>query len=274
MKKMIATLVLAAYVILLSAQNVEVNPKLSQKLKLTSTDGANGCSVAYVSTTKKYYVAFAGNAGFPMEVFDEKGKSLQKLPCGEDIRGLWYNPVYNVLESNTFLNSDIVSFEINSSSGLIVQKDMPGLELSELEVLNSNAVFNLDTFENLYFHVDMDETDTGESFVLLDLFDAETGEYIFSQYLDVPVSHTQINSTASIYTGLKGAEYGVLDYKSKIIYLFPANFSDLSEIKPSKIIQLPKDAPTEPSFNFSYSNGHAWLFDKSTREWLGYKIAK
>jgi hypothetical protein len=255
------------------AQNINENPKLNMRLKLTSPNGNNAGSVVWVPSTSKYYTNFAGNIDFPIEVFDEKGKSLQVLPCNEDIRGMWFNPDYGILESNSYEYRDIVSYELNPENGYVIVKELPLIEIYDLGILNEQAVMTMDISESLYFHVDFDE-ENGKISVLLDFFDTELGDFFSSQYLKIPGSHLDINYTSSIYTDIPGAEYGILNFKTKEVYLYGKNLKDLQDTPIVKTIKLPKEAPTSEAFNFSYANGHIWLYDKNQREWLGYKITR
>ncbi len=46
-------------------------------LQMPEDDGSNSASVVWHPLTKKYYTSMAGNASYPMGVFNEKGKLIQ-----------------------------------------------------------------------------------------------------------------------------------------------------------------------------------------------------
>ncbi len=74
------------------------------------------------------------------------------------------------------------------------------------------------------------------------------------------------NNSHLIYTGIAGAEFGVLNYLEKQVELYNAKTGKLS-----KILKLPEDMQVYGSLNFAYTNGIYWFFDKDERTWLGYK---
>jgi hypothetical protein len=69
------------------------------------------------------------------------------------------------------------------------------------------------------------------------------------------------NNTTAIYTGITGAEIGLLNYVNKEIELY-----NISNGLLSTKLQLPVDAPAEAFLNFSYCNGIYWVSDKNTQD--------
>lgn len=76
----------------------------------------------------------------------------------------------------------------------------------------------------------------------------------------------EFNTTSLIYTGIKGQEFGMINYMEKRILLFNA-----ANGKKRVELELPKGAPVHTLLNFVYCNHIYWLFDKKTRSWKGYK---
>ena len=74
------------------------------------------------------------------------------------------------------------------------------------------------------------------------------------------------NYTNIIATGIKNAEFGLLNTASRQIELYDRKAGYLQQT-----LTLPESAPVEASFNFSFSNGIYWLFDMEKRKWIGYK---
>jgi len=66
--------------------------------------GANGAGVAWNPLAKRYYAAMAGNAKYPLSVFDATGKLLSppEQEAKFDIRGLWYNTDTKTLQANGY----------------------------------------------------------------------------------------------------------------------------------------------------------------------------
>jgi hypothetical protein len=69
-----------------------------------------------------------------------------------------------------------------------------------------------------------------------------------------------------VYTGIAGAEAGVLNIVENQIELYDYKTGFLSQK-----LALPESTVTEAAFNFSFANGLYWLFDIPNRVWIGYK---
>jgi hypothetical protein len=74
------------------------------------------------------------------------------------------------------------------------------------------------------------------------------------------------NYTTVVYTGIKNAEFGLLNHAGKQIELYNEADGYMTQK-----LELPGDAPIQKLLNFAYANGIYWLFDKSERKWVGYK---
>ena len=74
------------------------------------------------------------------------------------------------------------------------------------------------------------------------------------------------NSTALIFTGIKGSEIGVLNIDSREVELY--NLADGYLVSKLKV---PETQEVYTMFNFSYANGIYFFFDKETRVWKGYR---
>jgi hypothetical protein len=241
-------------------KNVNTSPKPGVKLKIVGEDGTNGSAVAWHPITKMYYTIVAGNEDFPMEVFDEGGVHLQSSTTMADMRGLWYNDVYEVLEGNTYEFHDIVSYEIDEDG--LMYGEAPYEELYELPVNDPQSVLCLNNLDGVYAWFD-------NEYATLHLIDMESGEDLDVIELDLSTPLTKLNQTTVIYTGIEGGEFGLLNFEDKEIYLID---DDNGEV--TKTIKLPKSQPTYETFNFSFANGNIWLFDTDARVWTGYALLK
>jgi len=100
----------------------------------------------------------------------------------------------------------------------------------------------------------------GQQLDSIQLFPKMVGDEEMGDGLSEDYNHT------AIYTGILKAEIGLLNNTDKKIELF-----NLATGKPAATWQLPDDIPENTIFNFAYSNGIVWLFDKEARTWYGYK---
>jgi hypothetical protein len=242
----------------ISLSDVQLKPKLSLSLELQSDAGFNGAAVAWHPLYEKYYTLIAGNAEFPIEVFDIKGKHLQTRDAGQDCRGLWYNFTYEYLEANTYETHDIISYEFEGDGFL--SEDQPYEELYELPIWDPQAVIALDVERNSYVWYNYEEN-------VLIFVSTETGDEEEVLPLDLPVDKEFINSNTVIYTGITGAEYGLLNIDAKQVYLI-----NKTDGKVSATVQLPAQAVVGDAFRFSFANGHVWIFDADERRWDGFKL--
>ena len=74
------------------------------------------------------------------------------------------------------------------------------------------------------------------------------------------------NYTVVIYSGIKNAELGVLNIEKNQIELYGFDEGFLNTV-----LKLPESQVTYSAFNFAYTNGMYWFFDKETRVWTSYK---
>jgi hypothetical protein len=68
---------------------------------------------------------------------------------------------------------------------------------------------------------------------------------------------------------VEGAEYALLNYQKKMVYLFNRTNGALAFT-----MKLPKEAITSDLFRFAYANDHIWLYDVNSRSWTGYQAIK
>lgn len=230
--------------------------------------GANGASVAYNPKEKLYYAAQAGNAEFPLVIFTANRKvvSADDQKTLIDVRGLWYNPKTKQLEGNAYKDFGWFSYELNKDGlpeKLKIKKE--GLyqpDMNSAGVLNTenNEVLFLDGLNIVCYSTEgMDKRKSIQlHFGAMNANDAAT--------MSVSDFELAYNASSVIYTGTKGAEIGLLNVAKKQVELY-----DIKTGYMSQIIKLPVKFEVETKFNFSYSNGIYWLFDKQTRKWNGYK---
>ena len=230
--------------------------------------GANGAAVTYHPKEKLYYAAQAGNMNFPLVIFNEDGDvvSGDEQATLIDVRGLWYNPKTKQLEGNGYKDFGWFTYDLDKKG--IPEKINIKKEGSNQPDDNSAGVLNTDGNEVLFLDglnvvcYSTDGTDKRKSiqihFGAMNANDATT------------VSQTDFeqtyNTRSLIYTGIKNAEIGLLNIAKKQVELYDSKSGYMSQI-----IKLPIDFEIETYFNFSYSNGIYWVFDKQKRKWNGFK---
>jgi hypothetical protein len=240
----------------LFSQQFFSRPNSTIKLIMQGEGGANGAAVVYNPDKQIYYAVFAGNAEYPLDVFDRNGSLLSTSQAGNDMRGMWWNPKKGTLEGNCYLDGGIVAVDLDDNGYPYFADDVifDGAEHQPNE--HAVGVFDPVKKEILYYS---DGVVVGYS----RKNGKPTKTYVS---LVLPVSLENINWSTMIFTGVKDKEIGVLDQVSKKVYLFDITGAQTGTV------QLPAEAPVNQAFNFSYANGQLFLFDKDSREWTGYRI--
>jgi hypothetical protein len=239
------------------------------KLEIIGEGGANGASVAWHPVLKKYYAAMAGNISFPMGVYDVKGKRLSPddLTTQFDVRGLWYNPATKTLQSNGYNDSGWIGYILDKKGFPSGVKDLfegnnqpTDQSVGALNPLAKDIYFfNEDGNISVYSTKDA----TAKDDITLTLGVTADDDDGMSDNYDVIENY---NASTVIYTGIKGAEIGLLNYEESQIELYNIATGNMT-----RTLTLPTDAPAYDNLNFSYANGIYWLFDKDARIWKGYK---
>ena len=247
-----------------SCKTTQSTLKVSNSLKATKVltlqmpkdeDGHNGAGVAFHSGNNQWYAVFAGNVYFPLAVFDKTGKLIKCSTAQYDARGFWYNEGKKSLEGNGYSDQGIIKINLDSK-GIPEGYDEIFSGSSHQPYANSVGAYDPKNDEILYFY-------DGE----IQRYDRKNGQKIATMGLKEDLSPYDLNETTVVYTGYKGGELGLLDYKSRKVILI-----DKGSGRKTGSIALPKDAPIEGSFNFAFSGGHLWLFDIENRKWCGYAV--
>ena len=240
------------------------------KTKKDLNSGTNGSSVIYNPSTRKYYASFAGNATYPLAVFNTQGKriSSENLKGRIDMRGMWYNRKLRTICGKVHGKKGWFRYEL-SDNGIPTAKEIyiiPSSKSSSQQVaaynvkkdlvylLNGQIIkaYNANGKENedagLRLHPGITNKD--------DIDDTNKGRTISSAY----------NSSVLIYTGIRKAEFGILNYSKKQIELYNKRNGLLTQI-----LKLPQGTKTYDFFNFSYADDLFWLYNQNTRTWIGFE---
>lgn len=230
--------------------------------------GTRGATVAWHPVQKKLYASFAGNAEYPMAVFDVKGKRLssEDLVTMTDTRGLWYDPAAKLLRGNGYSDWGWFAYELDKTGNPTdVQVEKKGMNQPDIQ---SVGVYNTTGKQVLFLNL---------SQVYMYNNDAERVDSVTIHWgrkkadgadedEDIYLSNEDYNSSALAYTGIKGQELGVLNITNKQVELYDIKTGFLT-----KVLSLPETSVVEPFFNFAYANGTYWLFNIELRKWVGYK---
>jgi hypothetical protein len=270
MKAAIILLILTLVAFTITAQKTQTLKQVIElKMPKTADDempGTRGACVTWHPGQKKYYAVFAGNMGYPLAVFDEKGKRLSPddQTAMLDTRGLWYDPVSKLISGNGYDDNGWFTYKLDTK-GIPTDYDVEYEDMNQPDAQSVGA-YNPTAKEVLFLY--------GGVVYIYDS-DAELQDSLTINWgmkkTDDPKGGAgsdieDYNYTALIYTGIKGQELGFLNTLDKHIELY-----DIQNGFLTKTLSLPETATTEKSFNFAYANGIYWLFDMQNRKWVGYK---
>jgi len=237
----------------LSAQTPVSSASNDLSLVIYSDEGNNGVAVAYDEARGLYYTAYAGNAYYPIEVFDRYGSSKYTGAIGADIRGMWYNPAAKRLEGILY----------NNEGGYFITLDMNGTPLNNNITafsygMDAQSVATYDPAKKQVIFVQSNE-------VYLFKANSRKSKKIKLQPASEDVQLVQ----APLWTGVKGYELGLLEAGETVLYLF-----DIKTGRQTARVKLADYYGTEPiyAFNISYCNGRVWLYDKGSRSWYGFPV--
>jgi len=235
------------------AQSPLKNALQAMRYKIRAETGTNAYVVTYNAQADIYYSAFAGNSTYPLEAFDNQGKTVYSSEIGIDARGLWFNKKNNSLEGLAYPNKGKFSIPVNSA-GLPLSLVEPKKDTSYIPNNQSIATSNE---KNLF------------------LFDGKRVSVVNPKSLRVkatiqlasmPVESSNLNYTTVGYTGVKNHELAFYDMIESKVY-----FTNLKGIY-SGTSKLPNDAPEAQAFRFSYTNNLLWLYDAANRTWIAYRV--
>jgi hypothetical protein len=254
------------------AQQTRILKKVIE-LQMPEGSGANGASVVYHPVLKKYYASFAGNIGFPMAVFDIKGKRLSQddLTTGFDVRGLWYNPTTKTIQANGYADFGWTNFSLDKkgipTSNTVFKAGMYQPEEQSVGAYDARKKQVYFLYYNKVVTYDLTGTQISKKALEADEENPSyTDPYDDEEDADEIYLPEGYNSTTVVFTGIPKAEWGLYDTENSKFILF-----DKATGKITKKVQLGEDIPKNTSFCFAYTNGIVFLFDKNARAWYGYK---
>lgn len=259
----------ALFLSFMSSAQKTVELQKSISLEMGGENGTNGANVAYNPKYKRYYAAFAGNAEFPLGVFDQKGGRISEdeLTTGFDLRGLWFDPQTAGLAGQGYGESGWVAYQLNDE-GIPTATEV---KFEGQNQPNEQAVGAFDANRKLVYFL------AGNKIVAYNNGNAQENpeESLTIAFLmqgeDTPENETPAayNSTTLTFTGWKGREFGLLNHESRQVELY-----DRKTGKCTEILKIPEDCIVDSMFNFAYANNQFWFFNTETRTWHGYELLR
>ena len=231
--------------------------------------GTRGASVAWHPVQKKYYAVMAGNGAYPLAVFNNLGKRISNDDSSAmvDTRGIWYNTDAKKICGNGYNEIGWFSYTLDA-------KGLPNGHKMDFEGTYQPDPQSVGTYNpakkqvlflkgsQIWAYNATGVEDDKKTVIHWGL----TAKDGIAEDEDVEESPEGYNYTSVIYTGMPGAEAGVLNIVDKQIELYNMKTGFLMQK-----LKLPEEASVEGSFNFALANGIYWLFDIPNRVWIGYK---
>lgn len=231
--------------------------------------GTNGASVVWHPVQNKYYAAMAGNPNYPLAIFNETGKRLssENMTTQVDLRGLWYNPLKKTICGNGFGNTGWFHYELDPK-GTVLDKV---IDIDEKAQPNTQCVGTFNTGSNEVIFLNGNQVSLYSNIGSLNKQqDLRLGltekDDIGEQFEPEDETPKEYNYTTVIYTGLKGAELGLLNIEKNQIELY-----DFKKGFLTTVLKLPGSQVTYPAFCFAFTNNMYWFYNKETRVWTSYK---
>lgn len=225
-------------------------------LHYVQAGGTNATGVAYNPNFNVYYAAIAGNPGFPLETFDAAGNPLYQTNTGFDMRGMWWNPNTNQVESNGYNTGGIWAYDVNGS-GYALNTGTSIFTGYNQPTVQSVGDYNCADNEIIYYNAGQ-------------IMRRDRATNALIGYLNItglPVVTTNLNNNSVFYTDCAGHEIGLLDYINKAVY-----FVDKTTGAYSGMSQLPAGTITNVSFRASWANDMVWVYDTGTRTWYSFQV--
>ena len=271
MKKIIFYLCIAAFSIHCSFAQGSLKKTLELKMPKTVDDdmpGTRGAGVAWHPLQKKYYAVFAGNMGYPLGVFDVKGKRLSgdELTAMIDTRAIWYNPSTNKITGNAYNDYGWFTYKLAANG---VPSDYESIAEGMFQpTMQSVGAYNPTSKRVLFLSGSRlmqynSNREAVDSMTVIHWSRKKAEGAIPDE--DMYMAPEEYNGSV-VYTGIKGKELAFINITNKQIELYDAANGFLTST-----LSLPSDAAVESFFNFAYANNIYWLFDIKNRTWIGYK---
>lgn len=240
-----------------NAQNTVALGAASIKIALPKGSGTNAAGVAYNPQTGYYYMAMAGNADYPLYVYNKRWTLVAEVTGDVDFRSIWYNPTTKQLEGNGYNEEAIYVITLND-------KGIPtGAKKTEVDVpagleLNTSWAYNAASKQVMVY-------DDGKESIII--YDRKKGTKKKSILLRPSVPAKSVNYTTALYTGMKGKEIAIGNYVENTLWLYDAKTGKKTET----VKVATTSTPMKDRFNLAWCNNTVWLFNTDERTWYGFE---
>lgn len=238
-------------------------------LTMPGDNGSNGASVVWHPALKRYVASFAGNAAYPLAIFDVMGNRISPdgLETMLDLRGMWYNTVTKRIEANGYNDKGWISYQLDVKG---IPEDFKSILSGQVQPdAQSVGVFDAAKKRVCFLNGSKIFSYSLQGAIADDIIELKFKNNVSTQpegeLEDNSKPVAEYNITTLCYTGMVNAEFGVLNYGEIQIECY--NRKGIL----TKIFKLPEDISLYTNFNFAYANGIWWMFDKDNRKWVGFK---
>lgn len=255
-----------------TAQNVR-SLQIIMRLEMPAGGGENGGTVAANLKNRNYYATIAGSKTYSMAIFNGAAElvSPPDLALLYDIRGLWYHPVEKTFYANTFGNTGWIKYTIDES-GIPYDANVkyegqrqPFPQSVGQFSQRENIVYFLKGSVAMAYDVNTGNPLADKNKLLKTGYGKKSPPPAGWQ-ADSFTVRKDYNSTTLIYTGITQAEFGLLNVESRTIELYSATDGLMSNR-----LKIPEEVPVRDKLNFAYCNNLYWLYDSTTRSWVGMR---
>ncbi|HOZ30146.1 MAG TPA: hypothetical protein PLL66_04445 [Bacteroidales bacterium] len=221
-----------------------------------SDEGTNASAVVWHPKKKLYFTVIAGNADFPIEAFDENGKSVYSEPIKIDCRGMWYNSKTKNIEVNGYSRSGWAKVVLNDK-----------LNFHELNIIHKGMNQYNDNSCGTYYSKKKAVIFLNYEELCIDVYNYKDPDKISKIILKLRADNLDpYNYTTIGYTGKKGYEFVLLNVDKNALEFFN------SKGEYAGSTALPKSVIVPETFRFSFTNERVFIYDVDSRTWTAYKV--
>lgn len=272
------------------AAHAEILPdaQVGIKIPLAKKPTTRPMTVAYVPTSKNYYIADGGLAPMGSEfeaptsksevhAYTAEGKYINSSKPGYDNRSIYFNPVTNRLETITYNISSAVGFSPNSGIYGIDIADNGEVKNSSVEVMQFNPAFGseqtMPSFNPASGQYFAKQARSNKVWVV----DPKSREKVSEILLDfdqAKVAHDDVSDYFVAYTGISGEEFLLLDVDHKAVLVFNVKGGYVGKSA------LPADMKLRSQNHFNglgYANQMLFVYHETEGEfgtYYGFKVQK
>lgn len=217
--------------------------------------GSNRSGVAYNPALDIYYGNIAGNPSYSFETFSNTGVLLSSVVANIDIRGLWWNPLLNQLECNTYSGEGIYQKTLDVN-GYATATNV-GIQTPTNVQPNTQSFGQYDWVNNHFVYYN------AGSIVRVN----RATNTIVSTNAITGLPATTITDFSVGFFNVPNYELALYDYTNRRVY-----FVNGSTYAYTHTTQLPMTAINTNWFNVAWANNRIFLCNTSARTWTGYPL--